>query len=52
MRDSLLFDTINVWEYSVKFNHNIEIDLPYDPSLEVYVLGGVVYFYYLIKRLY
>lgn len=49
MKEIPLVDTIEVWEYPLKFNHNTPIDFPYDANFEIMVVGFVVYFYLLIS---
>ena len=41
-------DTLSLWEYDIKFSHNLDIDLVYDPNITIYVIGTVVFFCYII----
>lgn len=52
MKDSLILsiDTIPMYEWTLHRNDQdaLEIDLPYDPKIDVYVIGNVIFFSYLI----
>ena len=51
MKDSLLtrLDTINLYEYNIQYNHNCDIDLPYNDNIIIYVIGYILYVSYIIK---
>lgn len=51
MKETQLVDTLEVWEYSIKFNHNLDIDFPYDASFEIQVIGCLIILYSLVSEL-
>lgn len=49
MKETQLVDTLAIYEYSIKFNHNVEIDLPYDASFEIQVIGCLIILFKLLS---
>ena len=46
--EQLVNDTTIMYEYTFKPSDNYNIDLDYDPKMDVYVIGLVVYFAYIV----
>ena len=47
MKEIPLVDTLEVLEYSIKFDHNLPIEIPYDGLFDIQVIGCLVIIYLL-----